>query len=572
MDNVFRIILTTPQTWAKRHGPEAQKKWRESQDTTGGKHELDPDFEWSPAGLFDIVIIDEAHSIKSLGSNINTAILWIACLFFIGITGTPTPNGAPDFKGWIRLLEHLKSYAWWTLDNQDINPFELPDDHEDARLRFTETAVNEFVMSRNFDPVGQGRYLKKLFKHILLRRQHSSKLPFDSDVTIGQNLPRIHSVMVNCRYKPDELKRYKDIEDEKLGLLETPGKGKRKGKGVFTIQRELNMAIMWPELLIIDAKDDPEYPNLKSVSIRKWLQRPNPVLDDWFEILMPGKQLTVQEKLHYLLRGDPKLRAFLRNVRSQVSFSLANAFPRAFPKLYCICLPRVRKAFTTGRWILHLPASSQEAFYNMLMGLQVLRDKEKCIAWFQTPGCLLKVAQVLEGLLGIDTLVILAGQKQEERERIVSVFNDDPEKGMILLSTYGSGYSGLDLQKRCHYMHFLESPYNKAMKDQAMHRCRRMGCPYEVVHVFEYYIEGTVASRSVQSNIEKYIPEAAALMNSEIIDEGAEVDVHHWVEFNGQLIDAHDMEVAGLGLPTLSPADVIRHVIKSMSGETIEIA
>lgn len=168
--------------------------------------------------------------------------------------------------------------------------------------------------------------------------------------------------------------------------------------------------------------------------------------------------------------------------------------------------------------------------------------------------------------------MILTDQKQEKRKRIVSVFNDELEKDMILLNTYGSEYSELDLQKRCHYMHFLKSLYNKAMKDQTMHRCRRMRCSYEIVHVFEYYIENTIVSKFVQSNIEKYILEAVALMNSEIIDEEAELNVHHWVKFNDQLIDAHDMKVIDLNLSILSSANLIRHVIKSMSDETIEIA
>ena len=153
--------------------------------------------------------------------------------------------------------------------------------------------------------------------------------------------------------------------------------------------------------------------------------------------------------------------------------------------------------------------------------------QKKCIAWFQISNCFLKITRILKKILEIDTFVILTNQKQKKRKRIVFVFNDEFEKNMIFFNIYDSKYFEFDLQKKCHYMHFLKSFYNKTMKNQTIHRCRRIKCFYDVVHVFEYYIENTIAFKFVQSNIKKYIFEIVVFMNNEIIDEKIELNVYH---------------------------------------------
>ena len=202
---------------------------------------------------------------------------------------------------------------------------------------------------------------------------------------------------------------------------------------------------------------------------------------------------------------------------------------------------------------------------------QVIRDKHKALIWAQTPAVLEKLYAVLDRILHIDVVVIYAGQPQAERNEVQRLFNEDPNRAMVLITTYGAAGLGTNFQKLCYHVHFFEQSLSQSLQDQALTRARRLGNPSKVVYVFEYYIEGTICSQQVVRNLEKCIPEAAANLNNEYSESVTGVTVGDWVLHNNRLVPAADPTVASLGLEPLRADDFIRYVLDEKKGEKVTV-
>ena len=319
--NAHAVVLSTLHTWNERHGPKAQAKHHKNMMIESDRSELDPHWAGGLAECFRCVVVDEAQLLKTFAAGCSIAVLWLAAKFHIFVTGTPTPNGIKDWAGYMPFIESQNADKWWSKKSlkemnfeEDENPFAVPDDHPAAKLRFTAKAVKNWILRYSINAVEQGQRLSQIWKKVLIRRTHSSRIPFDAAKTIGEDLPRVQGALITCCHNDHEAELYKQAEDELLGKLIVGNQ--KQPKWSLGVHRKLAMLTMWTYLPDLDAKWD-----FKATNIKKTFEKPNFFVDwfrehlDYVDLDQPG--LYLQE----LLMGAPKIRALLRNIRSQVSSS-----------------------------------------------------------------------------------------------------------------------------------------------------------------------------------------------------------------------------------------------------------
>ena len=313
------IIISSYHTWQERHGPKAQRLWRLSRkrctaaEANDLYNQLDTTWEGSLAECFSFVITDEAQVLKNLSAYGSTAVLWLAAYHYIMLTATPIPNGVADWGGYMPFIEPKDADLLWgeeSLRNlgfaADQNPFDLHDQHPAAKLQFTTRAFKDWVAHRRIEPVRQGAHLERIWRKAILRRTMSSSIPFHGGRLIRDALPRLHCAIINCRHEHNEKQRYQEAERVLTGGL-VVGK-----KWNLSQHRKLSLLTTSLNLPTID-----EQVNLKAVAIKKQLERAE-FYFDW-DASIKRHEYPREMLVHRLCEGAPKIRALLRNIRSQVS-------------------------------------------------------------------------------------------------------------------------------------------------------------------------------------------------------------------------------------------------------------
>ena len=234
--NASTIVVCSYQTWNERHGPKGFRKWLKKQHPTRlfTKKELneldvqlDPQWPGNLSRCFDIAALDEAHELKSLRAKASYAVSWLDADFHIMVTATPIPNGVYDFQGYMSFIENRQSNEWWDAGElrqygltDQLNPFDdIDDNHPAARLRLTSTAANDYIFNSNIQVAVQGRRLAAIWKVVLIRRTNSSRIPFGNGPSIGESLPRVKSVLLNCTLSLPEYQIYKSQQDKLTNVL-----------------------------------------------------------------------------------------------------------------------------------------------------------------------------------------------------------------------------------------------------------------------------------------------------------------------------------------------------------------
>lgn len=182
-------------------------------------------------------------------------------------------------------------------------------------------------------------------------------------------------------------------------------------------------------------------------------------------------------------------------------------------------------------------------------------------------------------MLQIEVVTITAFQKGDERDRIIDAFNDHDKKAMICIMTYAIGSTGLNMQKRCRRVHVVESAHNLGVLQQALGRARRLGNPFDVVYLYEYFVENTFDDRAVWKNIEKAVPEAMAHLNLQIFhggdDSEGEFDIGDWVIENGELVRLEDSNIDtdedDEVVEPLTAHELLRHILMAAKGEKVKL-
>ena len=319
------------------------KKWSRTR-VDASENRLQQEWPENLRNCFDFVTIDEAHMAKTLGANIHISLEWLYASKHIIVIATPMSNGVEDFRGYMPFLEFREADEWWSPESladmdfdEDANLYDLADDHPAAKLQLTRRAVKDWIYALRVDPVTKGARLQKIWKRVMIRRTNSSMISFENGRRIGVALSEVQAAFIKCTHFNEEKTKYYAMEDALIGNLIVEGSStetRRKLKWSLATHRNLSLLSMWMGLLELDTKF-----NLKAVNLKATLEEKIFFLE-WFrdnhtrpEMKNPGPLLLD------ICNGSPKVRALLRNVRSQVS-TLCLCFCQRLPILYfCQRLP-----------------------------------------------------------------------------------------------------------------------------------------------------------------------------------------------------------------------------------------
>ena len=333
--NARVIVISTYSTFAERNGPKAQKAWRRNKRHFSAKMadkmegDLDVMWEGNLSRCFRIVACDECHILKDIKAKSSIAVQWLNADKHLLISATSIPNGAEDFRTYMKLIESRDADSWWSqnsltsmgIDEND-NPYELPDDHPASKLILTYKAANEYIFRSSVSGVAKGLWLGRILRRVLLRRTNTSTIPFKNGRRIGDSLPALKSVMIKCSHNPREAVFHRNMEDELTGKLIVSGTEsgtKGKAKYSLSIHRKLQLLAMSLNLPTLDDHFDLKAGAMKSLFEEEGFHLP------WLRHLSPNQEFVAAnpddplQQLTILVDGAPKIKALLRNVRDQVS-------------------------------------------------------------------------------------------------------------------------------------------------------------------------------------------------------------------------------------------------------------
>jgi hypothetical protein len=228
----MKIIITTPETFAHRHGPMALSDWRRDQsrqkrkgtgrsfdDDFTKEEEIhfqkvftrpDPTWKFDLSGCFSGLIVDEAHGVKSEQAMANMALRWLDAPFVALATATPVTSGYYNITGYLSLLETKYNInAFSSLDGKD--PYTIPTDDmtRTNRLACLSSAAWEKYVNRNGElPIDErsihsvadeGARLETVFTLELVRRTYPSYVPGSKKMTaISRSLPDCYRYNLAC--------------------------------------------------------------------------------------------------------------------------------------------------------------------------------------------------------------------------------------------------------------------------------------------------------------------------------------------------------------------------------------
>ena len=183
----------------------------------------------------------------------------------------------------------------------------------------------------------------------------------------------------------------------------------------------------------------------------------------WLHIIAPdAKKDSTHHRMSILFRGAPKLRAWLRNMKTQVSVRSVEAFSD---------LPLGRFSANTQSYMRTIA--------------QVLRDKHKQMVFFQYPASC-AITYAIQGELGVECAMIMTGMKTKERDLILPHFKYREDRVMVLLTTSEASGTGINAQCKCFHLYIVETPFNEAMRTQMIVQLWRTGFSQSFFKVYEY--------------------------------------------------------------------------------------
>jgi hypothetical protein len=154
----IRLIVSGHETWRTRHGPNALMSLRPGDQTISGQSKMDPPTaseEWPQdmAGVFRVVVVDEAHALRNTLSFTHSAVEWAKADFRVLMTATPVWTHPRDFRGLLALCEPpgLSDTAERVLDplGQQGDPWLLPEQDARRAFRFTYWAFKTYALEHN---------------------------------------------------------------------------------------------------------------------------------------------------------------------------------------------------------------------------------------------------------------------------------------------------------------------------------------------------------------------------------------------------------------------------------------
>ena len=254
-NNVRTIIFITSQTLIIKHDSSALIKLRKNQEIDKSIQELNENWNKIINDCFEMIVIDEIHSIKSIKAEINKSIEWFQT-WMLDMTRTSISNDIQNFQDWVHFLKTKETKNWYNFENfekmsvtKNVNSFMFKNNHSTSKLIFIEATVKQFILRKRYDSFVQNVNLFKVYFRLLLRRIHVSRILFDSTTIIKSNLFKTKTIMINCKFELNEMTIYKTKKLTFMNEILESDKRKSKQKWLFVIQKKMQMIVFWIFLL-----------------------------------------------------------------------------------------------------------------------------------------------------------------------------------------------------------------------------------------------------------------------------------------------------------------------------------
>lgn len=497
-ENARIVVLTTYQTLNQRHGPAAVKSWCQSTNQRYYDNATRPpsDFPFNIQECFHDVVLDEAHSLRNPMSSQTRAVYWLAASFHLLLSATLLYNSRDDMRGYMPLLFTTPSIwghtDWTTLGvSTEQNVFELPEDHPGAKLRCSVEAVEKYVLNQQVAPDVSGDRFRLVLKRLMIRRNLTSRIPFDSPMPIGADIPPIERKVINVIFSKPEDEMFSDLASNLRKGLFTRSPADRN-KFIYNMRKLRMLMLLSSWLGMHYVESSLEAQNIPVVVSKLKTREVAPFMAKAIEEMVVvnktamahffkhASSLTNQRRtwcLEFLLRGSPKMRAMLPILRDQV--------------------------------IIH---------------------GEKAIVWTQFPAEQVYVAATLVEA-NFNARVFHAGLSVHERSVLIKQFTQDPTSCSVLICSYGVNAMGLNLQNLCRNVHLFSPGMSKAVVDQAIGRVCRLG-QTRIVLVYEYQLENKFNAMLVKRNKLKAVPGLVAEMSPD--EFSMALDIGRWVVRGGE--------------------------------------
>ncbi|KAI9777953.1 MAG: hypothetical protein M1839_008488 [Geoglossum umbratile] len=517
-----------------KHGPTELKKWRLSRaGFNPGQAEAaeknfgvqDPEWPNDLRDKFQMVIIDEAHHIKSAErSSTFIALLWFRARLRLAITATPTINRIDDFGGILSFLEpeglwEQQRLQSWGVTN-DVNPFQNRyNTHPASILRCTAKCFGKFLL-RSRDERERANLLEKIYSICMLKRNYASRIPFDTGIPIGEDIPPMQVRTVELKFSAREVDRYTPMHNAALSCLTKvidDSTGKKRVVFDMQIWRALSHFATWigfEHCLDIKGDDLQEYRN---------------------------SDFNLQDLITKICAENPTL-----------------------PPLQTPDEPGILSWF--AEW------SPKLRYFSYLIAEICVKQREKIVVWVGAPWEQL----LLEGYLKtveVDVRSIYGGMSMNSRQNIIDAFHTDRSSPMVLICTYMINSCGLNLHGHCRNVLLFSPAPSQPVEQQAIGRCRRIGqtMPQRVWRLFlrqswDEWAEGNA--------LVKLLPTFMAEMNSKLFagsSDGVDEEIVLMDKFASirrfVLVD-NELEFGDDSMDRpLTPEEIAKELVKVLHGQ-----
>ena len=387
------VIITTYETLAAHYRVKVQKIWQCKNHWSCEKTELecyiyDDDWAEELTYQFDTVILDEAHIIKNLKTQSNTAISWLQ-LWYICLTETMLLAGVKNWADYYKLLQqHFAERLWalfmlakWDLTD-DCNSYDLSADHSAVSLQLTLTAAKRFIYSYHLNAVTAGARLEMIWCYTVLRHTHAFKISFSAEKTIEDNLSKIHSVVLKTEFFISEQNLYKSQTESLLHKLIYSDQQTKKLHWSFETMHLLSLACVWTEFHHIEFK-------IRADAILKWSSDKN----------------------------------------------FIHAWLKAIAEKYSVWVNISEKADKAGQLALICCEFSKLRVLLQLLTDKIVHDQKKITVWCQYLTTQLLIYSVLQ-LTDVDECLFSASMTESQCQKTITAFNEMSQKAMMFISSY----------------------------------------------------------------------------------------------------------------------------------------
>lgn len=159
------VIITSYHTLNYRHGTTAQTNWQQQAKREKTKRQLDSLWPGNLSNCFRHVILNEAHMLRNLDTQMSQCLRWFKGEFNILLTATPAYNTISDFLGIAPfILDPKRQPAEAPAEFNPLRPTE-----ETLPILFTLGGLRQHIFRSSLAPAAKGQALRAIWKRCVMR-------------------------------------------------------------------------------------------------------------------------------------------------------------------------------------------------------------------------------------------------------------------------------------------------------------------------------------------------------------------------------------------------------------------